>query len=196
MSVFSPSKDGMKDTGMNILTMPYLGPAKLKSLELKEIGGVENCAQFTFHQLKEDIKGNNVSSLEHQHVEWTPSEQDAEESIQKKVDKVAYIASRYIDPEKLDAIQATNWKDYIKAVTALLEAHNYTQKQVYIKVLGNVWNNKPRVRFPGYKSFISTEEGILTFSAKEQKQNQEYLDALGSKPTEESEIANIEEAGF
>lgn len=199
--MFQAKEEGMQDTGLNILTVPYLGPAKLSNVEVKEVGSVPNCLQFTFTLSGDDMEGNSVKGINHQHVEWAPNDNDDAETKQKKVDRIAYIAGRIVPEEKVLGIQATTWVDYCKAVINLLEDHAYSSRNLVIKVLGNVWQGKARVKFPGYNSFVTTEDGKpLTWSANELKQNQEYLSALGAKPTAATDDAvaldDVEQAGF
>jgi len=203
MSTFQASKDGMKDTGMNYLAVPYLGPAKLSNVSLEKVGDVDNCIKFKFILEGEDIEGNNANGVEHEHVEWAPNDADPEDSTQKKVDRIAYIASRIVPEEKVEAVQATNWVDYCKAIIQLMEQHGYQTKDLVIKVLGNVWKDKVRVKFPGYNSFITTPDGKpLTLSPNEKKQNAEYLQAVASKPTSDpsdsnaASLTDVDEAGF
>ena len=201
MSVFQSSKEGIKDTGFNILTVPYLGPAKFNKAEVAKIGSVDDCFVVSFDLLGTDIRDNDVSSLNHQHVEWAPNDQNDEDSIQAKVDRIAYIASTVVPDEKVVSVQATDWVDYCKAIIELMETYDYKSKEVEIKVIGNVYKGKTKVNFPGYRNFITTPDSKpLTFSASEQKKNEEYMKAVGSTPSSTNEdgvdIGDVDEAEF
>src|SRR5690625_77850 len=201
--MFKASKDGMKDTGLSFLTTPYLGPAQLKEVALAEVNNTPDCLQWTFELKGEDDKGNDVSGIEHQHVEWAVNEQDDQESIQKKIDRIAYMTSTIVPEEKIQAIEAPNWKAYCHAIIELLQSHGYTQRQLEIKVLGNVYNGKARVRFPGYNSFIKGEGGKpLTLSPREREENAKYYAAQNAAPSEPTldvgsmNVSDLYDAGF
>jgi len=199
--MFKASENATEGTGLSYLDTPYLGPAKAQKVELTEVNGTPDCFQITFGNLEgNDYKGNSVSSsTTFQHLEWAPSEGDADEDTQKKVDRIAYIAGRYAPKDRVEAVEATGWVEWCEAIIQLMRQHSFTDKQVYIKAMGSVWQGKPRVKFPGYRDFLSTEPNDLSWSASERESNEEYFDALGSAPSpasEEEVVDNVEEAEF
>lgn len=198
--MFKASEGATEGTGLSYLDMPYCGPAKIKDISIEEINDTQNCWKVVFGDLTgEDVKGNTPKpGTTHEHVEWSPNESESDEKIQNKVDRVAYIAGKVAPKERVESIQAENWADYIKAVNQLMEQAAYSSKQLYIKAVGNVYNGKARVKFPGYRDFLSVDPD-LGFSAKEQASNDEYLEAMASpaSPANEQEVVeDVEQAAF
>ena len=199
--MFKASENATEGTGLSYLDAPYLGPAKLKDVSLEEINNTPNTIKFVFGDLEgTDYRGNNVSSSTTlEHVEWGVDSSTSDEDIQKKVDRIAYIAGRFAPKDRVQSIEATDWVGYCEAIIQLLNQHNYQQKQVYIKAVGNVWQGNARVKFPGYRDFIAEEEGELSWSSSERQQNEEYYEALNSSPSpagEDEVVDNVEDAEF
>lgn len=198
--MFKASENATEGTGLSYLDMPYCGPAKIRDVSIEEINNTPNCFKVTFGDLNgTDVKGNDIKpGTTHEHVEWKPDADTDDKKIQSRVDRIAYIAGKVAPKERVESISADSWDGYIAAVKELMEQAGYSSKQLYIKVLGNVYNGNARVRFPGYRDFLS-EEADLGFSAREQAENEKYLEAIAapaSGANESGVVDNVEEAGF
>lgn len=185
------TQDGIKGSGFNFLTTPYLGPAKFVSLALEEINNTEDCAVFKFECLAVDVQGNNVKGLEHQHVEWNPEEDEVR--LQKNIDRVGYIVSHLVPSEEILSVSAPNWTAYIKKMIELITQHKSTSREdISIKVMGNTYN-KPKVNFPGYHAFIANKDSApLTWSQSEIRENGKYLSGKGSEPTKMEKTGDLD----
>lgn len=198
--MFKASKGATEGTGLSYLDMPYCGPCKIKDVSIEEINDTPNCWKVVFGDLDgTDVRSNELKpGTTHEHVEWAYDESDSDEKNQNKIDRIAYIAGKVAPKERVEAIQADNWEDYISAITQLMEQAGYSAKQLYMKAIGNVYKGKARVKFPGYRDFLSTEPD-LGFTAKEQASNEEYLAAMAapaSNATDEGIVEDVENAAF
>ena len=197
--MFQASANADQGTGLNLLDMPYIGPANIQKIEIAEVNDTPNCFSVEFGNFTgTDIQGGSQAGKIFNHTEWAPKDGESAEDTQKKIDRIVYICSKVAPKETLLAIQAANWVEYLNKVLVIVNQAQYVGKTVYIKAMGNVWEGKPRVKFPGYRSFISVEND-LTFSAKESAQNQEYITALttpSAAGAPAGATTSVENAGF
>lgn len=198
---FKASDNATEDTSLSYLDVPYLGPCKLKEVKLEEINDTPNCYKAVFGELEgKDYSGKDVpSGTTHEHVEWAPNANDDDDSIQKKLDRIAYIAGRVAPKDAVKAVEGTDWESYVSAMIQLMKQHQHSQKQLFMKALGDVYKGNPKVKFPGYRAFLSNEEGQLSWTAKERASNEEYLEALKSPASgadNEGVVDNVDDASF
>lgn len=200
--MFKASQDAAEGTGLSFLDIPYLGACNLVDVEITEINDTPNCFNATFGNLTDEAWDGDIPSqgTTHQHTEWAPSGQDDDKKVQNKVDRITYIASRVVPKEQALAVEGTDWASWLQAIVNLIKQSNHSDKQLYMKAPGNVYNGKTRVKFPGYRDFLSTQEGELSWSANEKAANEEYMQALRapSSTVEDDMVADpdVEEAGF
>lgn len=172
------------------LTQPYLGPAKLVSGGPAQIGKDTkyDVIRFIFTALGDGAKG-----LQYEEVIFEPDSGD-DERIDKMRSRVAYIL-QYFTGEEM-ALAAVNAADSFEALAANVQKalerakDVWPEKIVTIKVLGSVYNSKPRLGFPGYKGFIADEESAtpLAWSRRELTDNAAYKAAIEAPATAEEEV--------
>lgn len=196
------SKDATKGTGLNFLTTPYNGPVSLKDMKVEKVGSVEDSLKIVFELKGEDVNGNSVSGIEHSHAIWAPDTSN-DEDVQKKADMTVYIASRLVPKDKIEdlqAIEGSSWKEFANNVINFVrENGGFERTDISIKVPGSTYGGNFKVKFPGYKDFITnSEHAPLTWSNSELEENHAYLQGKDAKPDTEitTEGVDLDDADF
>lgn len=196
-TLFKADEEKSQASGSNYLQTPYLGPVTFTEFSKEKVGSKENCFVAKAKLLGEDIKGNDVSGIIHNYVEWNPSGK-SDEQIENAVNRLNYFIQHLVPKEEALAIQASSWEEYVDKCIMLLNQHNATERDdIVMKFTGSVWQGNPRIGTPGYHSFIANSESKeeLTWSQQERKDNQEYLEVRDSTPTSPEDAEHVENLG-
>lgn len=152
---------------------------------------LENPLQLEFY------KKEGETIYRHNHMELQPREEDEESKVNNKIDRILYIVGKITGQDK--NVQGETWKDFTDKVVSELKPYveNKSKRpELYLKLIGNVYNGRANLQIPGYKGFLERKDSgkMPTVSQKEQERNKEYINFNSGTPDKE-ESSDVPIAG-
>lgn len=184
--MFNVGSDTQGDSVLRLQT-PGIYKASLQSVEVKNIERKDG----TIAAEKALVFSFNTTDGSFQHIEYQPNDKSTDKSIENLKKRVKHIMLRFMSEEQTH-MTANNWDEYTAAIISKMNAAGYTEKDVWIKVIGNVYQGKANLQFPKYLGFIS-ESDNMQLSKAEVAGNAEWARTLEEIKAAQQESTNLAE---
>lgn len=132
----------------------------IESTNAEKKDGTQGKAILTFLFKKDGV--------EFTHTEWETDDESKAKNLSKRVKHILKAAG--VSEESVN-ISASSFKEYADKVVAL---GSEIKNKVDFKVVGSVYNDKPKAGFPNYLGFIVATGTPLSFSNNELSSNEEF----------------------